>query len=133
MDQGYFWLNDVQFERLEAHLPTDARGKPRVDDRRVSSGIVHVPLSGCRRKDAPAVCCAGSRYPRPRTQPLVVGGGGSRPCPGTPHFHELAAASAPGLLAIVERVHAGTPATPSLPQSVAMNSATMASGWPVGL
>jgi len=23
MDQGYFWLNDVQFERLEAHLPTD--------------------------------------------------------------------------------------------------------------
>ena len=47
MDQGYFWLNDVQFERLEAHLPTDTRGRPRVD--------VHVLLSGCRWKDAPAV------------------------------------------------------------------------------
>ena len=45
MDQGYFWLNDVQFERLEAHLPTDTRGRPRVDDRRVISGIVHVLLS----------------------------------------------------------------------------------------
>ena len=55
MDQGYFWLNDVQFERLEAHPPTDTRGKPRVDDRRVISGIVHVLLSGCRWKDAPAV------------------------------------------------------------------------------
>ena len=55
MDQGYFWLNDVQFERLEAHLPTNTRGKPRVDDRRVISGIVHVLLSGCRWKDAPAV------------------------------------------------------------------------------
>ena len=40
MDQGYFWLNDVQFEWLEVHLPTDTRGKPRVDDRRVISGIV---------------------------------------------------------------------------------------------
>ncbi|HEV2675267.1 MAG TPA: IS5/IS1182 family transposase, partial [Aliidongia sp.] len=34
MDQGYFWLNDGQFERLEPHFPTDTRGKPRVDDRR---------------------------------------------------------------------------------------------------
>jgi hypothetical protein len=52
-----------------------------------------------------------------------------------PHFHELAAASARGLLAIVERdtQPRGTPVTPSLPQSVAMNSATTASGWPVGL
>jgi transposase len=55
MDRGYFWLNDVQFERLEAQLPTNPRGKPRVDERRVISGIVHVLLSGCRWKDAPAV------------------------------------------------------------------------------
>jgi transposase len=35
-------------------LPKDTRGKPRVDDRRVISGIVHVLQSGCRWKDAPA-------------------------------------------------------------------------------
>lgn len=54
MDQSLYWLTDGQFARLEPHLPTDTRGKPRVDDRRVISGIVHVLLSGCRWKDAPA-------------------------------------------------------------------------------
>jgi transposase len=33
-------------------LPTDTRGKPRVDDRRVISGIVHVLKSGARWVDA---------------------------------------------------------------------------------
>ena len=55
MDRDCFWLNERQFERLEPHLPTDTRGKPRVDDRRVISGIVHVLRSGCRWIDAPAV------------------------------------------------------------------------------
>src|SRR5476649_1512516 len=55
MDRNYFWLNERQFARLEPHLPTDTRGKPRVDDRRVISGIVHVLKSGCRWIDAPAV------------------------------------------------------------------------------
>ncbi len=32
---------------------TATRGVPRVDDRRVISGIVHVLKSGCRWKDAP--------------------------------------------------------------------------------
>jgi transposase len=36
------------------HLPTDTRGKPRVDDRRVISGITHVLKSGGRWVDAPA-------------------------------------------------------------------------------
>jgi transposase len=54
LDQSLYWLTDGQFARLELHLPTDTRGKPRVDDRRVISGIVHVLLSGCRWKDAPA-------------------------------------------------------------------------------
>ena len=36
-------------------LPTDTRGKPRVDDRRVISGIVHVLKSGSRWIDAPDV------------------------------------------------------------------------------
>ena len=49
-----FWLTEQQFERLEAFLPTDTRGVPRVDDRRVISGIVHVLKSGCRWKDAPS-------------------------------------------------------------------------------
>ena len=54
MDRDFFWLTDAQFARLESHLPRDTRGKPRVDDRRVISGIVHVLISGCRWKDAPS-------------------------------------------------------------------------------
>jgi transposase len=34
-------------------LPTDVRGKERVDDRRVISGILHVLKSGCRWCDCP--------------------------------------------------------------------------------
>ena len=55
MDRDYFWLSEVQFARLEPLLPTDTRGKPRVDDRRVISGIVHVLKSGGRWADAPPV------------------------------------------------------------------------------
>ena len=55
MDRNCFWQNERQFARLEPHLPTDTRGKPRVDDRRVISGIVHVLKSGARWVDAPAV------------------------------------------------------------------------------
>jgi transposase len=54
MSDSYFWLTEDQFRRLEPLLPTDTRGVPRVDDRRVISGIVHVLRSGCRWKDAPA-------------------------------------------------------------------------------
>ena len=42
MNRDQFWLTEDQFSRLEPLLPTDTRGKPRVDDRRVISGIVHV-------------------------------------------------------------------------------------------
>ena len=51
MDQ--FWLTDEQFAKIAPHLPTNTRGKPRVDDRRVISGIVHVLKSGSRWADAP--------------------------------------------------------------------------------
>ena len=37
-----FWLGDAQFTRTEPHLPTETRGRLRVDDRSVISGIVHV-------------------------------------------------------------------------------------------
>ena len=40
MERVHFWLTDQQFERLVPYLPTDTRGKPRVDDRRVISGII---------------------------------------------------------------------------------------------
>ena len=55
MDRDHFWLTDAQFARMAPHLPTDTRGKPRVDDRRVISGIVQVLKSGGRWVDAPGV------------------------------------------------------------------------------
>jgi transposase len=51
--KNLFWLSDEQWERIEPHLPTDVRGKPREDDRRVISGIIHVLKSGCRWQDCP--------------------------------------------------------------------------------
>ncbi len=53
MNRDQFWLTDKQFSKIEPHLPTDTRGKPRVDDRRVISGIVQVLKSGGRWIDAP--------------------------------------------------------------------------------
>ena len=53
MNRDQFWLTDEQFSKIAPHLPTDTRGKARVDDRRVISGIVQVLKSGCRWIDAP--------------------------------------------------------------------------------
>ena len=53
MNRDQFWLTESQFARIEPHLPKDTRGKPRADDRRVISGIVHVLKSGGRWIDAP--------------------------------------------------------------------------------
>jgi transposase len=53
MSRKLFWLSDKQWARIERYLPTDVRGVPRVDDRRVISGIVHVLRSGCRWCDCP--------------------------------------------------------------------------------
>ena len=50
---NHFWLSDEQFAQLQPLLPTKVRGVPRVDDRRVISGIIHVLQSGCRWRDAP--------------------------------------------------------------------------------
>jgi transposase len=54
MNRTCFWLSDAQFSRILPYLPTDTRGKKRLDDRRVISGIIHVLKSGCRWIDAPA-------------------------------------------------------------------------------
>ena len=55
MSRDYFWLTKDQFARLKPLLPNDTRGKPRVDDRRVISGIIQVLKSGGRWIDAPEV------------------------------------------------------------------------------
>ena len=54
MNRDCFWLTDEQFAKIEPHLPSDTRGKARVDDRRVISGIIQVLKSGGRWVDAPS-------------------------------------------------------------------------------
>ena len=49
-----FWLSDKAWAAIEPHLPQGLPGKPRVDDRRVISGILHVLKTGCRWRDVPA-------------------------------------------------------------------------------
>ena len=53
MRSNLFWLSDEQWQGIEPLLPTDVRGKDRVDDRQVISGILHVLKSGCRWCDCP--------------------------------------------------------------------------------
>jgi transposase len=54
MRSNLYWLSDEQWARIQPLLPTDVRGKPRVDDRRVISGIMHVLKTGCRWCDLPS-------------------------------------------------------------------------------
>ena len=51
---NYYWLTEAQMERLRPHFPK-SRGKPRVDDRRVLSGIIYVKRNGLQWRDAPSV------------------------------------------------------------------------------
>ena len=48
-----FWLTEAQMARLEPFFPK-SHGKPRVDDRRVLSGIIFINRNGLRWRDAPA-------------------------------------------------------------------------------
>ena len=47
-----YWLSDAQMERLKPFFPK-SHGKPRVDDRRVLSGIIFINRNGLRWCDAP--------------------------------------------------------------------------------
>lgn len=47
-----YWLTDEQMVRLQPYFPK-SHGKPRVDDRRVLSGIIFVNRNGLRWRDAP--------------------------------------------------------------------------------
>ena len=51
---GHLWLTDEQIDRLPPFFPK-SRGKFRVDDRRVLSGIIYIKKNGLQWKDAPAV------------------------------------------------------------------------------
>ena len=55
MAKNLFWLSDEAWEALGPHLPRGRPGKPRVDDRTVISGILHVLKTGCRWRDVPSV------------------------------------------------------------------------------
>ena len=48
-----YWLTDEQMARLAPFFPK-SHGRPRVDDRRVLSGIIFVNRNGLRWRDAPA-------------------------------------------------------------------------------
>jgi len=50
MTEGYR-ISDGAWAAIEPLLPKNRPGARRVDERRVISGIVHVPKSGCRWKD----------------------------------------------------------------------------------
>ena len=47
-----YWLTDAQMDRLRPFFPR-SHGKPRVDDRRVLSGIIFINRNGLRWCDAP--------------------------------------------------------------------------------
>ena len=49
-----FWLSEDQLARIFGFFPL-SQGVPRVDDRKVVSGIIHVIRNGLRWRDAPAV------------------------------------------------------------------------------
>ena len=55
-----FWLTDAQMARLQPFFPK-SHGKPRVDDKRVLSGIIFINRNGLRWRDAP------SKYGPPKT------------------------------------------------------------------
>ena len=48
-----YWLTDEQMARLKPFFPL-SHGVPRVEDRRVLSGIIFINRNGLRWRDAPA-------------------------------------------------------------------------------
>lgn len=48
-----YWLTETQMQRLRPNFPK-SRGRARVDDRRVLSGIIFINRNGLRWCDAPA-------------------------------------------------------------------------------
>jgi len=51
---AYYWFSEPQFERIKRHFPRPD-GVPRVGDRRVVSGIIHIIRNGVRWSAAPEI------------------------------------------------------------------------------
>jgi transposase len=66
-----FWLNDAQMAQLDTFFPK-SHGKPRVDGRRVLSGIIFINRNGLRWRDAP------KEYGRRRPSTTAGNGGATR-------------------------------------------------------
>ncbi len=49
---GFYWLTDEQMARLAPFSP-QLHGKPRVDDKRVLSGIIFTNRNGLHWRDVP--------------------------------------------------------------------------------
>ena len=49
----HYWLSETQIKRIKPYFPL-SHGVPRVDDRRVLSGIIHVLKRGLQWRDTPA-------------------------------------------------------------------------------
>ena len=43
----HYWISEAQVERIKPYFPRP-HGRPRIDDRRVISGIIHVIRNGLR-------------------------------------------------------------------------------------
>ena len=69
-----FWLNDRQWATIEPLLP-DLGGKPRVDDRRVLSGIMHRFRKGLHWRALPRSTAPEPRYPTGSTAGASVASG----------------------------------------------------------
>lgn len=54
MAGSLFWLSDAAWAAIEPHLPKNQPGAPRVGDRRVILGIVHMLKCGGRWADCPS-------------------------------------------------------------------------------
>ena len=65
-----FLLSKAQMVRISPHFPL-AHGVPRVDDRRVVSGIIYVIRNGLQWKDAP------KRYGPPTRPSITASSGGA--------------------------------------------------------
>ncbi len=50
---GLFWLSKDQYNKIKPLLPNKPRGVPRVDDRKVLSGIIFCLQRGYRWSDVP--------------------------------------------------------------------------------
>ncbi len=55
-----FWRTDAQMERIKPFFPL-SHGVPRVDDKRVLSGIIFINRNGLRWRDGEGITAIGPR------------------------------------------------------------------------